>query len=326
MITLFDLLIVSAILGFAYRGWLAGLQEASIAALELVACLTVAVMLHEAVAGVLHWLLVMVMGDWVSQAWSILLSFSLLAWGSFAALRSLCHGRPRDDAEEIDIDPLSDRVAGALSGILGGIVFVGGVLVTLSMVPFLAGVKPSGDRLLLDVGKVVLRTAAGLSPERQEGRSLPLDGEPPSRASVVAARLTSEPWFDADDDGTFSDADRFRDVDGNGTFSKDLYFEDVDADGMRRVGLVDKYVAGRWDASLTSNDRPRPDLQKPVTPPATSPQKPPAGGKTTATTKPPSPKPGATAGAGATTPKPVDNEPAAETPDDTDRKQPGDDF
>ena len=34
---------------------------------------------------------------------------------------------------------------------------VGGVLVTLSMVPFLAGLKPSGDRLARDAGKFVLR-------------------------------------------------------------------------------------------------------------------------------------------------------------------------
>lgn len=338
MITLFDLLVVAAVLGFAYWGWLVGLQAASIAALELVACLTVAVMLHEAVAGALHAVLLMVLGDWVPQAWSILLSFGLLAWGSFALVRSLCHAQSDevedDDSVELDIDPLSDRLAGAVAGIFGGVVFVGAVLVTLSMVPFLAGWKPSGDRLVVDVGKVALRTAGGLALERHDGRSLPLDGEPPSRASVASARLTSEPWFDADDDGTFSDADRFRDVDGNGTFSKDLYFEDVDADGLRRIGLIDKYVAGRWDASLTSDDRPRPDLQKPATT-APPPQKPAAGaaptGKPASTTKPSSPKPSPPKPAtperpASTTPTPPVTEPKDEKPAAEDGKRQGDDF
>jgi hypothetical protein len=130
-------------------------------------------------------------------------------------------------------------------------------------VPFLAGLKPSGDRGLVDMGKMTLRAAGQFAPEVHEGRSLPVWGEPPSRSSDQTARLTSEPWFDADGDRNYTDVDRFRDVDANGTFSKDLYFKDVDGDGMRRIGLVDKYIVGRWDAELISDDRPRPDLKKP---------------------------------------------------------------
>jgi colicin import membrane protein len=55
-------------------------------------------------------------------------------------------------------------------------------------------------------------------------------------------------------------------VDGDGIFTKDLYFLDVDGDGMRRIGLIDKYVAGCWDASLRSDDRPRPDVKKTASP------------------------------------------------------------
>lgn len=271
--TLFDLLIVATILGFAYWGWLVGLETASVAALELLACLVAAVMLHEAVAGWLQVASTMVLGDWASQAWSILLAFAGLAWGSFATLRLTVHGQsPAEDSDEDEtaLDPLTDRLAGAVAGGLGGAVFAGGVLVTLSMVPFLAGLKPSGDRLLLDVGKTVLRAGGQFATERHDGRCLPLWGEPPSRMAVMSAGLTSEPWFDADEDGKFGEADRFRDVDGNGTFTKDLYFTDVDGDGLRRVGLIDKYVVGRWDGGLASEDRPRPDLKKPAPPTPTA--------------------------------------------------------
>jgi len=278
MITLFDLLIVVAILGFAYRGWIMGLQAASIEALELLACLSVAVMTHEAVAGFLHAGFALVFGDGISTSWSILLAFGLLAWGPFAALRLLVHRLPSadDENQEEDVDPLGDRVAGAVAGGFGGAVFVGGALVTLSMVPFLAGLKPSGDRMLLDVGKTILRAAGQFARESHEGRVLPLWGEPPSRIANLAARLTSEPWFDVDDDGACTETDRFRDVDGNGTFSKDLYYEDVDGDGVRRIGLIDKYVVGRWDAELISNDRPRPDLKKETKPAAGAPAPKPA--------------------------------------------------
>ena len=273
MINLFDMLVVAATLGFAYRGWIAGLESASIEALELLACLSIAVLTHEAVAAFLHDGVTLVLGDGVSVSWSILLAFCLLGWGTFACIRLLVHGKPADDDDQDgDVDPLGDRVAGAIAGGFGGVLFVGGALVTISMVPFLAGIKPSGDRMLLDVGKTVLRAGGQFAMEHHEGRSLPLWGEPPSRVSDLKARLTSEPRFDTDDNGDYSEADRFRDVDGNGTFSKDLYYKDVDGDGVRRIGLIDKYVVGRWDGELISDDRARPDSKPAMTKEPTAPK------------------------------------------------------
>jgi hypothetical protein len=283
MITLWDVIVVASIAGFAYWGWLVGLQVASVAALELTACLALAVLLHESLAGMLQAGFALVLGDWVGSAWSLALAFLVLAWGSFALIRFTLHPRVTDDDDEdgeAEIDPLSDRLGGAVAGGVGGAIFTGGVLVTLSIVPLLAGLKPGGDRLLLDVGKLVLRVGGQFMTERTEGLPLPLWGEPPSKSSVLSARLTSEPWFDADDDGRFTEVDRFRDVDGNGTFTKDLYFTDVDADGLRRVGLVDKYVVGCWADGLISDDRPRPEPQKPAAAPVQPPpEKPIASGK-----------------------------------------------
>lgn len=283
MITLLDIFVVAAIFGCAYRGWIAGLGAASLEALELLACLSIAVLAHEALAEFVHAGVTLVLGDGVSVSWSILLAFCLLGWGAFACIRLLVHGTQSegDDPDE-DIDPLGDRVAGAIAGGFGGAIFMGGALVTISMVPFLAGMKPSGDRMLLDVGKMVLRAGGQFATDRHEGRSLPLWGEPPSRTTDPTARLSSEPWFDTDDNGDYSEGDRFRDVDGNGTFSKDLYYKDVDGDGVRRVGLIDKYVVGRWDAELISDDRSRP-VSKPDTKKEPSSPKP-------AAAQPPKPK------------------------------------
>jgi len=354
MITLADILVIAAVLGFAYWGWLVGLETAAVAALELVACLVAAVLLHEMVAGLLLAGMELAVGDWASQSWSVLLAFTLISWGSFAAIRQGLHRKPGGE-EETDIDPLADRLGGAVAGGIGGAVFAGGVLVTLSMIPFLAWLKPSGDRMLLDVGKTVLRVGCQFAfDQRDEGRSLPLEGEPPSRMSVASASLASEPWFDTDEDGVCTDADRFRDVDDNDLFTKDLYFLDVDADGMRRIGLVDKYVAGRWDAALVSEDRPRPDLKKPTpSPTATTPPTPPPattkpgetappvkpapggtkpdGAKPPVTTEPPGTKPGETKPGDATKPpetKPPETKPPATKPPETKppEKRPEDDF
>jgi len=272
MITLCDLLVVALILAAAYWGWLVGLQQASVAALEVLACLSGAILLHEPVAGFLHGVFTAVLGDWLSQAWSIAIAFSILAWGSLTGLRLWLHRTAKDDADDgTEADPLGDRLAGGVAGGVGGALLAGGILITVSMLPILAGLKPSGDRMLLDVGKTVLRATGHFLPGQDQPRVLPVWGEPPSKMSVLSSRLTSEPWFDTDDDAAFGDADRFRDVDGNGVFTKDLYFVDLDGDGIRWVGLVDKYVAGRWDGGLISNDRPRPE---PKTPPVTSPQQP----------------------------------------------------
>lgn len=330
MITFLDFIVIVAVLGFAYWGWLVGLETASIAALELVACLGLAVVLHESVAGWLHAAAAAVVGEWASQAWSVLLAFALLAWGAFAAIRLGLHPASGEDAAAAAIDPLGDRLGGAVAGGFGGVLFAGGILVTLSMIPFLAWLKPSGDRMRLDVGKTVLRSGGDLAGERHEGRSVPLWGEPASRSSNAAARLASEPWVDVDGDGKFTDADRYRDVDGSGTFTKDLYFDDVDGDGLRRVGLIDKYVAGRWDGGLISEDRPRPDATRPAAPPAprkpaapppkTTPPKTPPTGATPAG-KPPATKP--------EPPKKPEDKPkadGADEPEPTDEKRPEDDF
>jgi hypothetical protein len=262
MVTFLDSIVVVAVAWYAYKGWNVGVLDTTLSALELVACLTLAVLLHETVAGYIHGVVSGIFGDSISQSWALLIAFSGLAWGPFVFVQKRFHDDGADQGDEPDMDPLADRIGGVVAGGIGGAIFVGGVLMTISMVPFLASMKPSGDRMLFDVGKLMLRTAGQFVLDRHEGVPLPIWGEPASTKKNTKALLTSEPWFDLDEDSVYSEADRYRDVDGETTFSKELYYVDVDGDRQRRIGLVDKYVVGRWDLDLKSTEQKRTDLKK----------------------------------------------------------------
>jgi hypothetical protein len=309
---MYNLLVLASILGCAWLGFQRGFGAAVTAALEWLACLMVAIVLHETVSDHLHAGLRFVVGDVVPQRWIIPLVFASLSWGGMALLRWLCHLDDEEgDGDEDGDEGLADRLGGAVAGGIGGIALAGGALVTISMIPLLSGWKPLGSGMLFDPGSLVLRAAAPLVGDVHEGRSLVIHGEPASRASRRSAGLASEPWLDMDADTRPTESDRYSDVDESGTFTKDLYYTDVDGDGVRRVGLIDKYAAGCWDSNLNRDDRPRPVEKKPEQPkpaaakpeaPAeTPPQKPES---TTTPEKPPAPEPA------------VDEEPAPKQPTD----------
>jgi hypothetical protein len=299
---MYNLLVLASILGCAWLGFQRGFGAAVTAALEWLACLMVAIVLHETVADHLHAGLRFVVGDVVPQRWIIPLVFASLSWGGMALLRWLLH---RDD-DEIEDDEegeeaLADRLGGAVAGGIGGIALAGGALVTVSMIPLLSGWKPIGSQMMFDPGSFVLRAAAPLAGDMHEGRSLVIHGEPASRASRRSAGLASEPWLDMDADARGSESDRYSDVDESGTFTKDLYYTDVDGDGVRRVGMIDKYAAGCWDSNLNRDDRPRPVEKKP------EPPKP-------ATPKPEAPKPEPASEPKTPSEPPIDSEPEVQHP------------
>jgi uncharacterized membrane protein required for colicin V production len=268
MTILFDLIILAFVLFFAYQGWEKGMWTAGIAALEVLVCVTLAVLLHEPIAGFLHPWLLIVSSD-LSQTWAIFVTFAILAWVPFVLLRVLCHTTDVVNVNFVEIDPLGDRVGGLIAGGIGGALFVGGLLVTASMVPFLAPLKPSGDQMLFDPGKFALQAAGRFVTERPEGHEGPpvaIEGGPISSKADRRAILTCEPWVDVNGNGEFSEeTDRYRDADGDGSYSKTLYAADVDRTGMRRVGLIDKYVAGCWDEQLRTPVQKRTDITKPNT-------------------------------------------------------------
>lgn len=326
---MYDLLVIAAVVWFGWLGSQAGLAAAGTAALELLACVVVGTVLHETVSDLLDNGVRFATGMQI-YSWIALLTQGLLVWGTFAAVRWWLHRGEElgDQAGDGQIPPLADRLGGAAAGALGGLVLAGAGLVTLSMLPILSGLKPAPQRMYLDAGRLVLRAAGAFAGGYHEGRSLPLEGEPPARPSSMSARLTSEPWFDANEDGKCDDLDRYRDVDGSSTFTKDLYFTDADADGMRRLGMIDKYVAGRWDSALMSEDRPRPALQQTTGPQGKQPSSPAGAGKPGG--KPPAKPDGTTPGNTKPSDTKAGTKPDASQPDESGPepggKRPEDDF
>jgi hypothetical protein len=267
---MYDLLVIASVLGCGALGSSKGFRAAGIALLELICCFVPAVLLHESLADLLVFGVKFVAEPFLPQGYdlqglAVFLCFSLVMWGGFGVLRGVFHATDDEDEDDrVAMNPLLDGIAGAVVGGIGGAVLAGTVFVTISMLPLGYWLKPIGDRMFFDVGTMMLRSAGRFHPDDHEGRSLVLYGEPPSRQSVQRAKLTTEPWFDVDEDSAATENDRYRDVDGGGAFTKDLYFEDLDNDGARRIGLIDKYVTGSWDSSLRSDTRERPDLKKPV--------------------------------------------------------------
>lgn len=265
---MYDILVIASVLGCGWLGFRHGLQAAVVAALELLACLAIATVAHEPLASLIDDGIQMAVGPLVPQAWLLLIVFAGLLWGLFALIRRGLH-RDEDEAlldEEEGAVAVANRVGGAVAGGLGGLLLAGGALVTISMVPLLSGLKPVGDRMFIDAGRIALQAGGLFAGDLHEGRSLVLHGEPVSRSSILSAGLTSEPWLDLDGDSTPTEADRFRDLDGNEVFTRDLYYTDVDGDRMRRIGMIDKYVCGCWTSALNHDDRPRPVEKKPEPP------------------------------------------------------------
>jgi uncharacterized membrane protein required for colicin V production len=311
MLILLANLIVLGSVGFcAFLGFQNGLCKAAMAAVAALVAVVWAVLLLEPFGGLLAAVLQVALGPAVSyefpfQSIGFFLAFALV----FGLVLGLAWWRigPILEDGQMPVVPLADKLGGAACGGLGGILVVGAVLVMWSMLPLLSGLKVPAGRLFLDPGRLALEAGgrfAGDFHVDQAGnsRSLVLFGEPPSRESVRAARLSSEPWQDFDEDSACTDADLYYDVDGNASFTKDLYYEDLDGDNSRRIGLIEKYVISRWDANLIANDRDRPP---PPTPKAAPPK--PADPKP-ADPKPADPKPA--------DPKPADPKPADPKPAD----------
>jgi len=275
----FDLFVLGALVYAAVLGSTVGTYRAAAAALAIYVAFALAVLLHEPIAGFLTPLLVDNVAPFLPESvslpsWTIFLVFAALFWGTFLAFWINVYPEITKGWPETAALPQADRFGGAVAGWFAGILLVGGVMVTVSMLPFGFLRFPSRN-MLLDVGRTVLRGVAPFTRELHDGRSLVLYGEPSSRESVTEARLTSEPWHDSNGDGKFDDSDVYYDADGSGSFTKDLYYLDVDTNLHRRVGLVEKYVVGRWDLQLTSSDRERGEKpQAAAKPPVKDPRNP----------------------------------------------------
>lgn len=275
-----DLAVLGTVL---YVGWLGsdrGIFEMAAFGLQLLLAVILGLLLLEPVADMLSNGLESGLGPFLSdstglEAWSLFLSFALLCWVPFLILLINVHPRFAGGGEMKSI-PTIEKIGGALVGGIDGLVIVGVILITLSLLPFFDGLKVNGNHVYFDVGRIVLRAVSGFAGEWHEGRSLAMLGEPASRESIPEARLSSEPRYDLNEDSESSEAVRFYDVDENGSFTKDLYYIDVDGSSSRRIGMIEKYVVGRWDGNVVIMDRDRPQpVSQQAPPPNQLPKAPP---------------------------------------------------
>jgi len=262
---LVDLAVIGTV---CYAGWLGsdrGIFEMAAIGLQLFASIVLAVLLLEPLASALGGGIEAAIGPFLPEsisieAWALFLSFLLLSWLPFLVLFVNVHPRLMAGGDMKSVSTI-EKIGGTFVGGIVGLLALGALLLTLSLLPFLNGLKVNGNNLYFDLGSVVLNTASRFTGEWHEGRSLVMEGEPASRESVPEALLSSEPLYDVDENGEPSDADRFSDVDGNGSFTKDLYYLDIDGDTARRVGMVEKYVVGCWSGEVVIKDRQRPTPQ-----------------------------------------------------------------
>lgn len=262
---MYDLAVICAVGFAAWQGSQAGTLAGGLVGMEMIVSVTIGLLFHELLAGFLVdglrlGLEPFLSPDFPYQGMAVPLVFAALTWGIFAALRFRLH-KGAVAALDDDGSPkpsIVERVAGGLVGGCSGVVIVGAVLVMLSMTPLPAGLRLDPQRMFFDAGGLVLRMAGEFEPDRHEGVSLVVHGEPASRSSDPSAKLVSEPRVAGPDEENPGEGVRFSDVDGNGSFTEDLYFLDLDGDGVRRVGLRDKYVVGVWSGALDAHARERP--------------------------------------------------------------------
>ena len=258
MATLFDVLVLGGIGLCGWFGFQRGLIPAVWVAIQVFLSVSLGLLIGESLSSLISDGLRFALEPTLPQgfpfeAWSVFLAFMTASWAPLAAFRWLLPGPDVSD-EELS---LAERAGGGLAGILGGTVFAGGVLVSLSMQPLIAAIRPPANAMYCDAGRLVIGTAGQFAGESHDGWSLVAFGEPTADRSVVTAKITSEPWHDPDFNSRHDEGETFADVDGDGIFTKDLRYVDADNSGSRRLGLYDKYRAGRWDFSLKSDNRDR---------------------------------------------------------------------
>lgn len=256
------------LLGLLYLMWLAsdkGIVATSIAAVEVFVSLSLAVVLYEPIAGFVYTYLeenfAFFLPESISlEPWSVFLVFSLLMWGTLAALWVLVHPHlipSEEEAVEAGM-PILDKAGAALIGLYAGNLLLGAALITWSMCPLLW--KIPTHAMFLDVGKTALKSTGRFLGEWHGGRSIPLYGEPVASRSDREALLSSEAFSDLDFDGKGGFEEPFYDSDGDAAFTDDLYYFDIDGDRRRRVGVMEKYAVGLWDMPMVL-DRPREDTK-----------------------------------------------------------------
>lgn len=264
-----DLMVLLALLYCVWLGADRGLVLSAATGVEILGSLVVALLLHESIAATIGGGVEKAIGPFLPrgiayEAYAIFFAFAGILWGLLACLWLTVHQRLIES--DFETLPLADRIGGGIAGGMAGMLLLGAVLLTWSTCPLFSSLRFPAAGMNFDVGRLALRTAGSFMGDYHEGSSVVLYGEPVASRSESHPQLglASETWFDRGESGDINEAeDSFFDLDDDGSFTKDLYYLDLDEDGSRRVGLVEKYVIGRWDSYLASNSRPLPSEEKP---------------------------------------------------------------
>lgn len=270
MQTLADLAVIGVVLGLAAYGATSGLFIGTLIGMQALAAVIAAVGFTEPLAGLLVSL------D-MPPLYAFPVAFGLLAVGVAVATRLLIGRYVPTDA--VGFPPLIDKVGGALTGGVAGLVTAGGLLIALSILPLPASLQVDAAQLRFDPGQGMLKTFARIvEPEADQRKRLlngddweivgltddgkpaypekPLPPESDTTASTDAqkaewvpppTKIWSEPYADTNNNDLRGDDEVYLDVNGDGQFSPYATRQpQIIGDPVRFVGLLDRYRLHQW--------------------------------------------------------------------------------
>jgi hypothetical protein len=229
------LIVGCAVFGMAALGYRHGLFLATLAGLNVLVSLIVALGLSASFAG-------LVASFGCPDAYALPIAFGLLLAGCVVGIRLLVGAALAEDS--VRLSPLVDAIGGAAVGIVAGMAAAGAVLVALSFAPLPDEYRIDGTRLQFDFGTKMLDTFAACVAPGEKRRRILVHGE--ATAPRPEQPECSEPFVDRNRNGVFDDGERFVDVDGNQKFTPRLGFTDHDENGARDLGLRERYALGVW--------------------------------------------------------------------------------
>lgn len=236
-----DLIVGGIVLALVAYGAQNGLFLAVIAGMHALVSLVVALALADPLAALL-------VSFELPAAYAFPAAFGLLLVGTAVAIRLAVGGYV--PADTVRFAPLIDKLGGGLLGAVAGMIVAGTALITCSIAPLPEAFRIDGSKLSYDMGTRMLRTFARCIEPDDAKRKILLDGEQLPQAAAAAGLLCSEPFVDANHNGTFDGTEepkeRYLDEDGNGSFTPTRPFEDVNGNGRRDFGLLECYRLGAW--------------------------------------------------------------------------------
>ena len=171
--------------------------------------------------------------------------------------------------DAVRFSPAIDTMAGAIVGLLGGMMLCAAILVACSMSPLEGAMRIDPAGIRLDMGPKLLAAFARLA-AAPDARSRILAGEaslpyvPPepeeggsndekSVEPPPVPPLVGEPFADDNANGSFDEGEPFFDVDKSGGYTPAMTFTDSNGNGRRDIGLMERYRIGRgrWDRIIT---------------------------------------------------------------------------